>query len=211
MDKTRVLKWLVLFAALLALAVAWVPWDRSPSAPELVPVVGRLTLDGQPLGGAGILFIPGRIDGRKPGLPPVSLAFSDPSGRFAMVALDSRPGAVVGKHLVVVSQRRGAPDPGEGSAPGVPSAGIPGHGFPPDADRILASGAGGGSRRSAAPLQKLLESVPVWMRGAALPGSERLPSHLNRDSAVEIEVGPGGLNGLELELKSRDPWALGNG
>ena len=69
---------------------------------ELVPVSGRVTLDGQPLANARVNFQPTR-DQANPG--PGSSGVTDAEGHFVL-ALSSEsetPGAVPGKHMVTIS------------------------------------------------------------------------------------------------------------
>lgn len=66
------------------------------SGPKLVPVSGVVTLDGQPLSDAGILFQP--IGGG----PPAS-GTTDASGRFTL-RTQNRPGAVLGEHRVSITK-----------------------------------------------------------------------------------------------------------
>lgn len=64
------------------------------SGPRLVPVTGVVTLDGNPVADAGVLFKPAG------NLPPAS-ATTDAQGKFSLQTLD-RPGAVLGQHRVSV-------------------------------------------------------------------------------------------------------------
>lgn len=74
--------------------------------PELVPVSGKVFLDGQPVAGALIRFVP--ADG------PSSGGETNEQGEFSLIGPGSQPGAIVGTHTVTV----GCPyNPGQGSSP----------------------------------------------------------------------------------------------
>jgi len=64
--------------------------------PRLVPVTGTVTLDGQPVADAGVLFMP--VEGG----PPAS-GTTDQQGRFRLRTVN-REGAVAGKHRVAVTK-----------------------------------------------------------------------------------------------------------
>jgi hypothetical protein len=63
------------------------------SGPQIAPVHGRVTLEGQPLAGADIRFQP---DG--PERPSVGRTDSD--GRYDLMFKRGQPGAVIGQHTV---------------------------------------------------------------------------------------------------------------
>ena len=92
-------RWLV-FSGLIA-CLACSGCRQSPDG--VVPVSGRVTLNGQPLAGATITFQP-VVDG--PSLPTVagSVGHSDAEGNFTMRLTDpDAPGAAVGKHVVTIT------------------------------------------------------------------------------------------------------------
>jgi hypothetical protein len=93
---------------LLAVFMAVAALGCSNSATRPVPVVGVIRLEGEPLPGVLIEFIPDAYRGTK-GLR--ASALSDADGRFKLVYDDQRPGAVPGLHRVMVTdpQRRQAP------------------------------------------------------------------------------------------------------
>ena len=66
------------------------------------PVAGVVTLNGKPLAEATVIFQPAASG--NPG--PPSTATTDEEGRFTLTFSDQKPGAVVGKHKVVVSTRQ---------------------------------------------------------------------------------------------------------
>ena len=65
---------------------------------ELAPVEGTVTMDGQPVADAGILFTP-----KQDGKGPSASAATDNTGHF-MLMTANRPGAVMGEHVVVISK-----------------------------------------------------------------------------------------------------------
>lgn len=68
-------------------------------------VGGTVTLNGEPLPKATILFQP--IGPGNAG--PQSSGMTDDSGRFILTFADGKKGAVVGKHRVIITTRRVAP------------------------------------------------------------------------------------------------------
>ncbi|HUG67836.1 MAG TPA: carboxypeptidase-like regulatory domain-containing protein [Pirellulaceae bacterium] len=67
---------------------------------QTAPVSGTITLDGQPLGDATVTFTPEAV-----GLDaPTSSGRTDASGNYTLALIvDGSPGALVGKHTVVVA------------------------------------------------------------------------------------------------------------
>ncbi len=63
--------------------------------PKLVPVQGKVTLDGQPLPNAIVTFIPDK--------GPPSGAITDAEGKYEMRFKSGAHGAVVGTHSVTIS------------------------------------------------------------------------------------------------------------
>jgi hypothetical protein len=66
------------------------------SGPQIAPVHGRITLDGQPLVGADVRFQP---DGSE----RPSVGRTDSEGRYELMFKRGQPGAVVGQHTVQIS------------------------------------------------------------------------------------------------------------
>jgi hypothetical protein len=71
-----------------------------PDGPEIAYVSGRVTLDGKPLAGASIVFIP--ENGRPSG------ARTDPNGNYVLNFDERRKGAIPGKSLVRITTIREA-------------------------------------------------------------------------------------------------------
>ena len=74
---------------------------------KTAPVSGTVTLNGQPLRDATIVFQPSR--GSRPG--PPSAGETDDEGHFELSFADETPGAVVGPHRVMISTRKMGPSP----------------------------------------------------------------------------------------------------
>jgi hypothetical protein len=70
--------------------------SRSGTRPELMPVKGRVTLDGQPLAGAVVLF---RAEAGGRG----SRGTTGKDGRYELVYLRDIKGAQLGKHTVSIT------------------------------------------------------------------------------------------------------------
>ena len=70
--------------------------------PEVVPVEGTVTLNGKPLPQASVTFMP-MLDSF--GAESNSMAETDDEGHFVLTCMhDKQPGAVVGQHVVLVTE-----------------------------------------------------------------------------------------------------------
>src|SRR5947209_5351430 len=81
--------------------------------PNTARVSGRVTLDGQPLANAKVMFSPiAPKDNPNPG--PTSGAVTDAEGRYTLILADGKEskGAVVGKHKVLIIPDKSAQRPG---------------------------------------------------------------------------------------------------
>src|ERR1700724_2573379 len=68
---------------------------------QVAAVSGQVTMNGQPLPGAQVTFQPIGSSGEDPG--PGSSGITDDQGRYTLKLLTlSKPGAVVGKHRVMI-------------------------------------------------------------------------------------------------------------
>ncbi len=71
----------------------------------LAPVSGVVTLDGAPVAQAEVVFQPvGGEDNPTPG--PSSMSRADAEGRYQLTTIRNEPGAVVGKHRIVITTPR---------------------------------------------------------------------------------------------------------
>jgi hypothetical protein len=107
---------LIAFVALVALAAGC-------SGQRVVPVSGRVTLNGQPLANVHVSFQPVAVGSdHDPGSG--SYAITDNDGRYTLKLVHGdTPGAVVGKHRVEITPRNTDDDAdrrGKGAATGVP-------------------------------------------------------------------------------------------
>ena len=76
---------------------------------NVVPVSGRITVDGKPFAGAHINTQPVASDMENPNPGPGSFGTTDTDGRYTLeLATPSEPGAVVGKHRVTIIMEKDA-------------------------------------------------------------------------------------------------------
>jgi hypothetical protein len=74
------------------------------SGPKAVPVSGNVTLDGKPLPGATVQFVPvAAPDGKAP--PPSAIGTTDQTGRYSLVfnTNGNTTGAAAGKYRVMIT------------------------------------------------------------------------------------------------------------
>jgi hypothetical protein len=67
-----------------------------PKSPSTIPVSGTVTLNGAPVAGAAVMFMP-RFEGRP------ALAVTDETGRFTLTTFHTGDGAMPGEHAVTVT------------------------------------------------------------------------------------------------------------
>jgi hypothetical protein len=86
---------------------------------DVAPVSGVVTLDGQPVPEAHVVFQPiGGEDNLTPG--PSSSGQADSQGRFELKTIRDEPGAVVGNHRVLITTPRPEQDWANDSGIGAP-------------------------------------------------------------------------------------------
>jgi hypothetical protein len=91
------------FGVALSSLLAAVATGCGSDGPQLTPVEGVVTLDGQPLAGASVLFQPDA--GGRP-----AIGLSDSQGKFVMTTFEEGDGAQVGMNKVsVAKEERVAP------------------------------------------------------------------------------------------------------
>ena len=73
--------------------------QKPSNLPPQYPVSGTISLDGKPLGGAGIMFLP-RGDTRGNG----AMAMTDPTGKYTLKTDHGGPGAPEGEYAVTISK-----------------------------------------------------------------------------------------------------------
>ena len=91
----------------------WFAGCGGPEHPEVGRVNGVVTLDGQPLPEATVMFQP--TNGR------ASIATTDSAGRYSLIYLDGVPGALLGAHTVVIRTEI----PGEDGQPPIAKEKLP--------------------------------------------------------------------------------------
>lgn len=96
------------FASLL-----WFTGCGGPAHPDVGRVSGVITLDGQPLPEATVMFQP--TQGR------ASIATTDAAGKYSLTYLDGVPGALLGAHKVIIRTEI----PGEDGQPPIAKEKLP--------------------------------------------------------------------------------------
>jgi len=84
-----------------------------PAHPDVGRVTGVVTLDGQPLANATVMFQP--TEGR------ASIATTDSAGKYSLTYLDGVPGAKLGAHKVIIRTEI----PGEDGQPPISKEKLP--------------------------------------------------------------------------------------
>jgi hypothetical protein len=110
MDKKngRRFRWRLVIAMLVCLAGC-----GGPEHPDVGRVSGVVTLDGQPLAEATVMFQP--TTGR------ASIATTDSAGKYSLTYLDGVPGAILGPHKVIIRTEI----PGEDGQPPIAKEKLP--------------------------------------------------------------------------------------
>lgn len=100
-----------LFSLLTALVLTFAFCGCSPSEFDLVPVSGLVTLDGEPVANARVIFSPQRTGEAALVAGPSSDGMTDDSGRYDLLtSVEGHKGAVVGAHTVTISTFVGKSD-----------------------------------------------------------------------------------------------------
>lgn len=87
----------------LVLLLGWLV-GCGPASPTVVPVSGRVTLDGAPLVGATLSFQPITDKSSATQTAIGSYGKTDADGRYSLRLIDpDQPGALIGRHTVVVT------------------------------------------------------------------------------------------------------------
>ncbi|MDB5312038.1 MAG: hypothetical protein JWO38_6240 [Gemmataceae bacterium] len=88
--------------------------SRTPSYTQNESVEGTVTLDGVPVANAVVQFVP---DVNQSTQTPPSSGYTDEKGHFSLACDNKKPGALIGKHnVVVLPGRGGAADEDEAKA-----------------------------------------------------------------------------------------------
>ena len=83
--------------ACLALAVALFSGCVGSDRPQLAPVSGVVLLDGAPVEGAAVMFVP--VAGGRP-----AQGLTDAQGKFQLTTFNDKDGAILGEHKVGVTK-----------------------------------------------------------------------------------------------------------
>lgn len=90
------------FLPIAALLVAAMGCGAQQDGFDYQPVTGKVTMDGEPLAGATVAFIP-QSSALESGRP--STGMTDESGMFTLTSMGGHDGAVVGDHVVSISTK----------------------------------------------------------------------------------------------------------
>lgn len=93
---------IIAFLPVAALLVAATGCGAKQDGFDYQPVTGKVTMDGQPLAGATVAFIP-QSNALESGRP--STGMTDESGTFTLTSMGGQDGAVVGDHVVSISTK----------------------------------------------------------------------------------------------------------
>lgn len=104
--RRRMIRWLfIVTIATLPLYLFQIPGWISDWGWNLARVDGRVLLEGEPVVGAKVLFVPISRDVFTGNLSPVSVGRTDPQGRFELKTTTGGTGAVSGRHLVFITTK----------------------------------------------------------------------------------------------------------
>lgn len=92
----------VVFAALLTIGACCVAGcSGGPERPETYPVTGTVTLDGKPVEGATVVFVP-----KEKGKGRAATGVTDSNGKYSLGTFASGDGVIPGQYLVKVTKYR---------------------------------------------------------------------------------------------------------
>ncbi|MFK7767065.1 MAG: carboxypeptidase-like regulatory domain-containing protein [Mariniblastus sp.] len=144
---------------------------------SIVPVSGTVTLDGDPVPGVLVVFMPQPLENNvAPG--PYSEATTDANGKYTMKTRYGDPGACVGTHVVSFSYA----DMDEEEVASAEN----------EAQESKGEGGTGNSKKAGASEEK-----------SQLKGRKRIPRRYGDDSQVTMTVEPGGTSTADFPLTSK--------
>jgi len=82
--------------------------------PDLVPVTGKVTYQGQAVQGAQVMFMAAEASSEK---RPAAHAQTDAEGRFRLMTFAPGDGAAAGSYKVLITKREEVPDPTQPDSP----------------------------------------------------------------------------------------------
>lgn len=88
------------WTAVALLSLAAFTGCAGETGPPLVPVSGTLLVDGRPVPGVSVMFVPDNAKGTS---GPASVGVTAADGSFTLTAPGNRPGALVGHHKVTAA------------------------------------------------------------------------------------------------------------
>jgi len=165
-------------------------------ANQLAPVSGLITLDGEPLENAKVIFIPEKH--RKDGLKlPYSFAITNEKGRFILATETGRKGAVIGNHSVVIMTKN-VPEKAETKSSDIDTGDDDKK--PSTSKEDLDSNRDGNSKdEKSKPTNKPQDASPQ-LGEQVIP--ERIPPKYNSESELTFTVVAGTGNQANFSLKS---------
>lgn len=144
------------------------------------PVSGRVTLDGEPVANAEVIFTPVRAEGET-NAGPYSKATTDSDGRFELASKDGNKGAITGKHRVGITT---------GKLKDI------------DVSKVVSNALAENPKIS----DKALTEVRLKAIRDLTPKS-KLPDSYNRKTILTFEVVQGGTEEANFVLKSDGSWS----
>ncbi len=147
---------------------------------DMVEIRGKVTLDGRPVADARVVFVPQNATLSSQFL--ISYGTTDNRGEFELATRDDQEGALVGKHLVIISRA----DYSTNSKPK-----LQGPVFTIDANVVR---------------QDVNEAWSILNESIQQQPDETIPFYYNLHSDLTIDVVPGrGIQDVNFELVSVDP------
>ena len=155
---------------------------KKSNGTDIVRVSGIVTLDGEPLADANLVFIPFQASGEQDSFAPISVATTDAQGNYLLRITEQTEGAVVGWHYVLISKfnRPQSDEPTPATEPGSKPGDLP--------DRLL----------------QQIELQRKLGRSFQFPG-ETLPSYYNSDSTLTFQVPREPTTNANFKLTTIDP------
>jgi hypothetical protein len=115
-------------AVAVGLALLAITWSGCEARPPTGKVSGKVSLQGQPVTGGSVTFVPIAQGGTTAGRPAIGPI--QPDGTFTLSTYAQGDGAIIGRHRVMFSaptgkhEEAGKHDEGQASAPADPFAGV---------------------------------------------------------------------------------------
>ncbi|HID21451.1 MAG TPA: carboxypeptidase regulatory-like domain-containing protein [Planctomycetaceae bacterium] len=92
----------LVLAVVLAIGVCYVAGcSRGPERPKTYPVTGTVTLDGKPVEGATVVFVP-----KEEGTGRAATGVTDSNGKYSLGTFASGDGVIPGEYLIKITKYR---------------------------------------------------------------------------------------------------------